>query len=236
MRSNGIALVSVLLMLVSVFALTTTLFFSSFIDARAMSNVSAGDDALYGAEAGIHHVWALLDPAPDFSRALSWPAGEPPFGSPVGFPQPPRTYRVLVSALPDGSLRTVSEGTSHRGTRRRVEAIFFREVAFRPLAGLTIAPGTRLAEVSGELDLAVGDTDTEPAPLGAETRADAAALRDARGGELVATVGASGLADAAERLSNSAGVTLDGVQYTGAYGTSEDPTSVRFAGQADAAS
>jgi hypothetical protein len=233
MRNNGIALVSVLLMLVSAFALTTTLFFSSFVDARAVSNVSAGDDALYGAEAGIQHVWALLDPAPDFSRALSWPAGEPPFGSPVGFPEPPRTYRVLVSALPDGSLRTISEGTSHRGTRRRVEAIFLREVAFRPLACLTIAPGTRVAELSGALDLTVGDTDPEPALLGAETRADAAALRDARGGEVVATVGESGLAEAAERLRGSAGVTLDGVQSTGAYGTPEEPASVRFAGQAD---
>jgi hypothetical protein len=233
MRSNGIALVSVLMMLVGVFSLTITLFFISFIDARAVSNVSAGQDALYGAEAGIQHLWALLDPAPDFSRALSWPGGEPPFGSPVGFPEPPRTYRVLVSALPDGSLRAVSEGTSHRGTRRRVEAMFFREVAFRPLAGLTIAPGTRLTEVSGALDVAVGDTDPEPAPLGTETRTDAAALRAAHGGELVATVGASGLADAADRLRDSANVVLDGVQSTGAYGTSEDPTIVRFAGQAD---
>jgi hypothetical protein len=233
MRSNGIALVSVLVMLVGVFTLTITLFFSAFIDARAVSNVSAGKDALYGAEAGIQHVWALLDPAPDFSRALAWPGGEPPFGSPVGFPQPPRTYRVTVSALPDGSLRAVSEGTSHRGTRRRVEARFFREVAFRPLAALTIAPGARLTEVSGTLDLEVGDSDPKPAPLGAETRTDAAALRVARSGELVVTVGATGLADAADHLRDSAKVVLDGAQSTGAYGTPEDPTMVRFAGQAD---
>jgi hypothetical protein len=108
--------------------------------------------------------------------------------------------------------------------------MFFREVAFRPLAGLTIAPGTRLTEVSGALDVAVGDTDPEPAPLGAETRADAAALRAAHGGELVATVGASGLADAADRLRDSANVVLDGVQSTGAYGSPEDPTIVRLAG------
>ena len=166
MRMNGIALVSVLFMLVGVLALTATLFFSSFIDARAASNVSAGDDALYGAEAGIQHVWALLDPAPDFSRALAWPDGEPPFGSPVGFPEPPRTYRVRVSALPDGSLRAVSEGTSHRGTRRKVEAIFFREVAFRPPAALTIARDTQLGEVAGALDVTVADMDPEPVPLG----------------------------------------------------------------------
>ncbi len=233
MRDSGIALVSVLLMLVGVFALTTTLFFSSFIDARAVSNVSAGDDALYGAEAGIQHVWALLDPAPDFSRALSWPAGEPPFGSPVAFPEPPRTYRVLVSALPDGSLRAVSEGTSHRGTRRKVEAIFFREVAFRPPAVLTIAPGTRLGEISGALDLAVGDADPAPASLGAETHTDAAALRETGAGGSAATVGASGLTDAAQRLSDAADVVLDGVQYAGVYGSSETPTRVRFAGQAD---
>src|SRR5580765_8556423 len=104
MRNDGITLVSVLLILVGVFALTATLFLSTFLDARAVSNIAAGEGALYGAEAGIQHVWALLDPAPDFARALSWPAGEPPFGSPVAFPEPPRIYRVVVSALPDGSL------------------------------------------------------------------------------------------------------------------------------------
>ena len=111
-------LVSVLLILVGVFASTAMLFFSTFVDSRAVSNVAAGDDALYGAEAGIQHLWAMLDPAPDFSGELSWPGGEPPFGSPVAFPEPPRTYRVAVSALPEGRLRAVSEGTSDRGASR----------------------------------------------------------------------------------------------------------------------
>ncbi len=233
MRNDGIALVSVLLILVGVFALTATLFFSTFLDARAVSNIAAGDDALYGAEAGIQHVWALLDPAPDFSRALSWPAGEPPFGSPVAFPEPPRTYRVVVSALPDGSLRAVSEGTSGRGTRRKVEAIFLREVPFRPPAALTIARGIRLAEVGGTLELTMEDSDRDLVPLGAEAHDDARALRDARGGEAVATVGSSGLAEAAERLRDAAVSILDGPQTTGSYGSFESPTSVRFVGQAD---
>jgi hypothetical protein len=233
MRDDGLALLSVLLILVGVFALTTTLFFSTFLDARAVSNIAAGDDALYGAEAGIQHVWALLDPAPDFSRAFSWPGGQPPFGSPVAFPEPPHTYRVLVSALPDGSLRAVSEGTSYRGARRKVEAIFFRELPFRPPAALTIARGTRLAEVGGTLDLTVEDSDRDRVPLGAEARDDAMALSAARGGEVVATVGSSGLAEAAERLRDSAGLILDGPQTTGTYGSSESPTSVRFVGQAD---
>jgi len=233
MRNDGLALLSVLLILVGVFALTTTLFLSTFLDARAVSNIAAGDDALYGAEAGIQHVWALLDPAPDFSRALSWPGGEPPFGSPVAFAEPPHTYRVLVSALPDGSLRAVSEGTSYRGARRKVEAIFFRELALRPPAALTIARGTHLAEVGGALDLVVEDSDRDRVPLGAEVRDDAMALRSARGGEMVATVGPSGLGEAAERLRDSAGIVLDGPQTTGAYGSSESPASVRFMGQTD---
>jgi hypothetical protein len=233
MPKNGIALVSVLLMLVGTFGLTAMLFFSSFIDARAISNIAAGNDALYGAEAGIQHVWALLEPAPDFSAALSWAGGEPPFGSFVGFPQPPRTYRVAVSALPDGSLRAVSEGTSHRGARRKVEAIFFRELAFRPAAALTIARGIRFAEMGGALELAIADENSAAIPLGAEARDDAAALRDARGGAVVATVGSSGLAEAAARLRDSSSVLLDGPQSAGTYGSSESPASVRLTGQAD---
>jgi hypothetical protein len=233
MRNDGLALLSVLLILVGVFALTTTLFFSTFLDARAVANIAAGDDALYGAEAGIQHIWALLDPAPDFSRAFSWPGGEPPFGSPVAFPQPPHTYRVLVSPLPDGSLRAVSEGTSYRGARRKVEAIFLRELPFRPSAALTIARGTRLAEMGGTLDLTVEDADRDRVALGAEARDDAVALRATRAGQVVATVGSSGLAEAAGRLRDSAGVILDGLQTTGTYGSSESPTSVRFVGQAD---
>src|SRR5690349_2159757 len=96
MKRHGIALVSVLFMLVAILTLTATLFFSLFLDALASSNVSAGDDALFVAEAGLQHLWATLDPGPDFARELAWPNGEPPFGSLVGFPEAPRTYRVTV--------------------------------------------------------------------------------------------------------------------------------------------
>ena len=48
---------------------------------QAASNVSAGDDAFYVAEAGIQHLWSLLEPATDFARELAWPDGAPPFGS-----------------------------------------------------------------------------------------------------------------------------------------------------------
>jgi hypothetical protein len=175
----------------------------------------------------------LLDPAPDFSRAFAWPGGEPPFGSPVAFPEPPHTYRVVVSALPDGGLRALSEGTSHRGARRKIEAIFLREAPFRPPAALTIARGTHLAELGGTLDVAVQDSDPERVPLAAEARDDAVALRTARGGETVVTVGPSGLAEAAERLRDSAGLVLDGPQTTATYGSSESPASVRLVGQAE---
>src|SRR5438093_1296328 len=117
-RRKGIALVSVLFILVALLALTATLFLSLFLDVHAASNVSAGDDALYVAEAGIQHLWSLIQPATDFSRELAWPDGTPPFGSPTGFPEPPRTYRVHVDALSGGRLRVRSEGTSHRGARR----------------------------------------------------------------------------------------------------------------------
>ena len=230
---KGMALIATLFMLVAVFVLTATLFFSTFVDAQVSSNVSAGSDALYTAEAGIHHLWSILDPAPDFSRELGWPAGEPPFGSPVGFPGPPRTYRVRVAPLPDGSLRATSEGTSHRGTRRKVEAIFFRELRFRAPAALTLAPATSLGDLSGTLE-ASGEPGADVPAVGAETRAEAEAFRDARRGDTeVAVVGASGLDRAIAPLRDAARVTLDGPQASGTYGSSTEPALVRLTGQAE---
>jgi hypothetical protein len=232
-NSRGLTLVSVLFMLVAVFILTAMLFFSTFVDAQASSNVSAGNDALYAADAGIHHLWSLLDPAPDFARELAWPAGEPPFGAPVGFPEPPRTYRVHVRGLADGSLRATSEGTSHRAARRRVEATFFRERRFRPPGVFTLAEETTLSELSGTVDASAGESENVPA-LAAEGRAEAQRLRDALGGASdVAIVGDSGLEEAARRLVDAASVTLTGTQSSGAYGSSESPTIVRLTGQAD---
>jgi len=77
------------------------------------------------------------------------------------------------------------------------------------------------------------DSDRDLVPLGAEARDDARALRDARGGATVATVGSTGLSEAAESLRNAAVSILDGPQTTGAYGSFESPTSVRFVGQAE---
>ena len=228
--TRGLALVAVLFLLVAVFVLTAMLFFSTFVDAQASSNVSAGNDALYAAEAGIQHLWSVLDPAPDFARESAWPAGEPPFGALVGFPAPPRTYRVRVRGLPDGRLRATSEGTSHRGARRRVEARFLREPSFRPTAALTVAMATALSDLSGTLEASVAD-DADIPPLAAEDRSEAQRLRDALGATGVAAVGDSGLGRAAARLGDAASVTLAGEQANGAYGSASDATVVRLTGQ-----
>jgi hypothetical protein len=234
MRMSGMTLVSVLFMLVGILTLTGILFFSVFVDLQTSSNVAAGDDALYVAEAGIHHLWSILEPASDFAEALAWPAGEPPFGSPVGFPRPPRSYRVTVSAGSGGSLRAVSEGTSHRGARRKVEARFLRDDRFRPAATLTLGSSTSFGEFSGALDVSADETNAELPALGAESREVAAAASRARDGSVqTAVVGASGLGPAASRLGAEARVTLDGARSGETYGTAEDPVVVRFAGDTE---
>jgi hypothetical protein len=230
---KGIALVSILFILVSLPILTATLFLTSFLDSQAISNVSAGDDALYVAEAGIQHLWSLLEPATDFARELAWPDGIPPFGSPTGFPKPPRTYRVRVDGLADGRLRARSEGTSHRGARRVVEAIFLRELQFRPPAVLTIAAAAPPSDLSGALDVSAEPGGEVPA-YGAETREAAEAFRSARtNAPEVAIVGSSGMWDAIDRLREIARVTLDGPQVSGSFGSAVEPVVVRFTGSAD---
>lgn len=229
MKTRGIALVSVLFMLVGLLTLSATLFFSLFLDLQASSNVSGGDDALYAAEAGIHHLWSILEPATDFARELAWPGGEPPFGSPVGFPQAPRTYRVNVTGLRNGGLQVISEGTSHRGTRRKVQATFVREPAFRPPAALMLDATASPLEISGALDVSSGDGEV---PLvGAESRPAAEAFRRARGdGAEVAIVGPTGLGDAVARVRPLADVTLDGPQSGGTFGSAVAPVIVRLTG------
>ncbi|MGH7856629.1 MAG: hypothetical protein ACREQY_04805, partial [Candidatus Binatia bacterium] len=93
MNDRGIALPSVIFTLLAVLIGSATLFFTIFVDVHSSSNAAAATDALYVAEAGVHHLWSALGRAPDFSEALGWPAGEPPFGEVVWFPRPPRTYR-----------------------------------------------------------------------------------------------------------------------------------------------
>jgi hypothetical protein len=231
---DGIALVSVLFMLVGLLAVTATLFLSAFLDAQAASNVSAGDDALYVAEAGIEHLWSLLEPGTDFARELAWPDGIPPFGSPAGFPEPPRTYRVRVDGLADGRLRARSEGTSHRGSRRVVEAIFAREPQFRPPAVLTIAGTSPPTDLSGALDISAGEIGAELPAYGAETREAAEAFRSARAeAPDVAIVGSSGIRDSIGHLRELASVTLDGPQAGGSFGSADEPVVVRLAGLAD---
>jgi len=233
MRTSGMTLVSVLFMLVGVLTLTAILFFSVFVDLQTSSNVAAGDDALYIAEAGVHHLWSILAPAPDFAEALAWPAGEPPFGSPVGFPRPPRSYRVTVSSGAGGSLRAVSEGTSHRGARRKVEALFLRDDRFRPPATLTLGASTSFGEVSGGFDVSGDETNTELPAVGAESREVAGDARRARDGLTPAVVGASGFEPAMSRLGAEASVTLDGPRSDETYGTAEDPVIVRLVGGAE---
>jgi len=232
--ARGMTLVSVLFMLVAVFVLTATAFFSSFVEAQSSSNVSAGSEALYGAEAGIHHLWSILEPAPDFARESAWPAGEPPFGSPVGFPQPPRTYRVSVATLADGSLRATSEGTSHRGTRRKVEARFFRESRFRAAAGFAVASETTLSDLAGSLEASADGAANDVPAIGAEGRAEAEALRAGlRNGATVGILGPSGLDRAARALGDQASITLDASQASGTYGSAAEPALVRLAGAGD---
>jgi hypothetical protein len=234
LTERGITLLSVLFALAASLMLTAALFFSFFVDALAVSNGSAGDDALYVAEAGIQHLWSLLEPAPDFARELSWTSGEPPFGAVVGFPEPPRTYRVRVAPLPDGSLAATSEGTSHRGTRRRVEAVFLREARFRPPAALTIAAAGILNDSTGTLDVSTAEAERNTPALGAEGRREADSVSAARGdGTQVAVVGPTGLGDAAQRLLGAAGVSLDGPQAGGEWGSEESPALVRLGGLSD---
>ena len=229
-RRDGIALVSVLFILVGLLALTATLFLSLFLDYQAASNVSAGDDALYVAEAGIQQLWSLLKPATDFSRELAWPDGAPPFGSPTGFPEPPRTYRVRVDGLAGDRLRARSEGTSHRGARRAVEAVFVREPQFRPPAALTIAEAALPTDLSGVFDVSADEGGGELPAYGAESRESAEAFFGARGDITeVAIVGSSGLGDAIDRLRETSRITLDGHE-SGAFGSAEEPLVVRFAG------
>lgn len=233
-KQGGIALISVLFALLGVLVLTATLFFSAFIDLQATSNVSAGDDALYVAEAGVQHLWSLMAPAPDFRRELDWPDGVPPFGSLVWFPEPPRTYRVRLSPLPDGRLSAVSEGTSHRGARRRVQAVFRREENFRPRASLVIGEGTVPADLSGTLETSIPESEDDVAGIGAERRREAEALRDALAGDAqIAILGPSGLQDAADRLRGTEDVTLSGPIAGGAWGAAGSPALVRLASQGD---
>ena len=232
-NDRGLALLSALFVVVGLLLLTTTLFYSLFLDGQAASNLSAGDDALYVAEAGIQHLWSVLDRAPDFARELAWPNGEPPFASPTWFPAPPRTYRVKVSQLADGSLRAISEGTSHRGARRRVEAVFHHQPSFRPPAALTIGGGLAAADLSGPHEVSFADGRGEVPALGAETRDAADLIRRAGSSGQVAVTGESGLAEAVARLAPHADRTLDGVQGDGVWGTSDRPELTRLAGQAE---
>ncbi len=229
MNRNGIALVSVLLCLLVSLVLAATLFFSWFVDALATSNGSAGDEALSIADAGIQHLWSILEPAPSFTRELAWPVGEPSFGAIVGFPAPPRTYRVQVSPAAGGGLTVVSEGTSHRGTRRRVEARFSR-AAFRPPAAMIVAPETTIGDASGTVDVSAAGVDPEVPAVAAESRAEGGALR-AGGGAVLASavvVGTSGLANALDGLRAAATTTYDAPQGGGAWGSEASPSITRL--------
>jgi len=233
MNDRGIALVSVLLCLLVSLVLAATMFFAWFVDAQAGANDAAGDDALHIAEAGVQHLWAVLEPAPAFERELAWPGGAPPFGVIVGFPEPPRTYRVRVSAGASDRLSVVSQGTSHRGTRRAVEATFARG-PFRPPAAMIVAPGTTLGEVAGAMDASGAGRDPEVPAIGSEARAEAVALR-AVGGSFAAAavVGPSGLGDALGPLRAAASVTYDAPQSGGVWGDEAAPIITRLVGDAE---
>jgi hypothetical protein len=234
MSDSGITLVSVLFALTVSLLLTAALFFSYFVDALAASNASAGDDALYVAEAGVQRLWSILEPAPDFMRELSWPSGEPPFGAVVPFPAPPRTYRVRVAPRSDGALAVTSEGTSHRGTRRQIEAVFVREDRFRPPAALMIGAGANLGEAAGAVQVSAAEAERATPQVGAEGRREAeSALAALPEDTDVVVVGSTGLADAAARLLGAGGIPLEGEQSGGEWGSSGSPALVRLGGSAE---
>ncbi len=227
-RQGGAALLAVLFSLIALLTLTGTLFLSAFLDREATSNFSTADDALFTAEAGIQHVWSVLVPAPDFAAELSWPDGRPPFASPVGFPEPPRTYRVRVEAAAGGGLRVLSEGTSHRGARQRVEATFRRAPHFRPGAVLTIADTMADPSLAGELSMATLDRDgaaEAPSRVGAESRAAAEAWAREGGGD-IAILGPSGLRAALEELRASPDLTFGEPRGSETWGTPGLPVVV----------
>lgn len=224
---RGIALASVLFCLAGLLVVSTTLFFTIFLDGRSTTNVALGQDALYIAEAGIHHLWSTLMPAPDFAEALGWPAGEPPFGSPVWFPAPPRTYRVRVTAGEDRSLVAVSEGTSGHGTRTRVEAMFRRESRFRPSGVVVLTDAVAAGPIVGAIGVSTADRDGTDRPLAAiaaESRDSAERMQQAAGADArVIVAGPSGLAEAAARLRAAPDRTLADGSAGGPWGTSDTP-------------
>lgn len=184
MSRRGIALVSVLFSLVGGIVIMATLLFITYFDLQAASNTAAANDALYLAEGGLQHLWSILEPAPDFTEALTWPDGAPPIEASSFLPRPLQGYRVRVAGGPDGGLVALSEGTSDRGARARVEATFRRELDFRPAAVVLAGASLRSAAFGGALELAAADRDQQKPPLlslGAESRSVATILEAAIG-------------------------------------------------------
>ena len=234
---QGVALASVLFCLAGLVVMTATLFLTTMIDLQATTNTAAASDAFYVAEAGIQHLWSILEPAPDFSEALSWPEGRPPLAAPIWLPRPVQTYTLRVTGASDGSLVALSEGTSDRGTRARVKVVFRREAVFRPVAALVSASSVTSAVVTGALDAVGEDRDRAERPLpaaGAENRAGADILQSALGnGRRAVVVGPSGLEAAANRLRPSPDRALTGPHTAGMWGQPDSPEVVRLVANAE---
>jgi hypothetical protein len=228
MNRRGIALVSVLFVLVALLVLSPTLFFSVFLDLQSTSNASAGEDALYVAEAAIHRTWAALGRGPDFADALSWPNGTPPFGAATWFPQPPRGYRVHVAPSPDGALLVTSEGTSHRGARARVEATFRRNAAFDAPAALVLDTSLARVAIGGAIDVVSDPASGAPPPVGAEDETAAGVWQSSGVSGSLAVVGPSGLRTSLDGIRVSADGTLTGPFASGSWGTAAAPQVTRL--------
>jgi hypothetical protein len=234
-NQRGIALVSVLFLLLGLLILSATLFFTTFVDLQSTANTAAAIDGFYIAEAGIHHLWSILEPAPDFAEALAWPSGVPPMDSPTYFPNPPQTYRVRTTPGADESLIALSEGTSGRGTRSRVEATFRREQIFRPAAVVVIGASVTSASVAGSVEVEGADRDGAERGLvtiGAESQDAAQTLRSALPNDPVVVVGLSGLEAAGVRLRSSPDMTLTGPFGNEVWGTADRPLVVKLTGDA----
>ena len=230
MKDRGVALLSVLLLLVALFIGSATLFFTIFLDVHSTSNGDAAREALYGAEAGIHHVWSLLGRAPDFSEAASWPDGAPPFGEGAGaWP-----ITVRVSAGPADALTARSEAVVHRDATAVVEAIFHRAPTFRPPGAVlldSVTAGARDGEVTVSVDRA--ETEGGIGAIVAEDPATADFWTSIDPSWTRTVIGPSGLRPALARIDALAHAVVSGPVAFGTWGSAEAPEIVEITGVAE---